>query len=500
MRIALLYNQPVPSRYHSLGEGAAVCGVMEAVRAVQDALCSGGHAVSRHGLVPPVSCALSVLEGLDADLVFNLFEGFDGQPETEWMLARELESRGLPFTGASSGVLARCQDKGQTKALLSSLGIPTPQYQLLCSQDLPHFNLGLPVIVKPAREDASHGLGPNSVVRDLPALQRQVRFLEGRYGPPVLVESFLEGREFNVAVLGSAEPRALPVTEIVYAPEMPQPRILTFDAKWSPEHPAYRWSLPQCPARTSPRLRRTLEELALAAHRAVGAPAYARVDLRCDQQEHPYVLEVNPNPDLSPEAGLALQAQAAGISYREVIETIMGLAASGNAGGLVQLRAMLPAEVPELVRITAETGFFRPDEVSVAEEVLTEAARSGAGAGYQVYVAHSGHRLLGYVCFGPTPLTRGTWDMYWLAVAPDQQRRGIGRRLMQLAEGEIVRQGGRLIVLETSSQELYAPTRRFHQSLGYLELGRIPDFYDVGDDKVMFGKPVGHQEPRGGPP
>jgi len=138
--------------------------------------------------------------------------------------------------------------------------------------------------------------------------------------------------------------------------------------------------------------------------------------------------------------------------------------------------------------------------VAVAEEVLSDAARLGEKSGYQVYVACRGDRLLGYVCFGPTPLTKGTWDMYWLAVAPSYQRRGIGRRLMLLAEQLIFEQGGRLIVLETSSQELYEPTRRFHKSLGYRELGCILDFYDVGDSKIIFGKGVDSQEPHRGPP
>jgi D-alanine-D-alanine ligase len=500
MRIALLYNQPLPSKYHSLGEGTAVHGVMDSVRAVAEALRSAGHVVQVHALTSPVSSALDAIPLGDGDLVFNLFEGIDGRPETEAMLARELEDRGIPFTGASSNVLACCLDKGQTKDLLTRHGIPTPEYRLLWPHDPLDPDLDFPVIVKPAREDASHGLGPDSVVRRLADLELQVRLVVGRYGGPALVERFLEGREFNAAVLGCPLPQVLPITEIVYTDAMPGPHILTFDAKWSPEHPSYRASLPQCPARTGPDLQCQLEDLARAAHRAVGSPPYARVDLRCDGQGRPYVLEVNPNPDLGPQAGLALQARAGGMSYGEVINTIVELSGGSRAGGEARLRDMAPEDVEELVALTADTGFFRPDEVAVAREVLEEAARRGAASGYQVRVAHSGSRLLGYVCFGPTPLTRGTWDIYWLAVAPDWQRRGIGGRLMRRAEEEIARQGGRLIVLETSSQELYAPTRQFHLALGYRELGRIPDFYDAGDDKVMYGKALDNREHPEAPP
>jgi D-alanine-D-alanine ligase len=500
MRIALLYNEPLPSKYHAMGEGAAISGVLESVDAIREVLVAAGHEVTVHGLIPPLSGAPSPIKQVEADLVFNLFEGFDGQPETEWKMAEELESRGRIFTGASSKVLTLCQDKARTKQALAVHGIPTPDYQLLCTDNLKSFQLGFPVIVKPVREDASHGLSCHSVVHNSDSLREQVTSMVGRYGSPALVESFVSGRDFNVAVLGGLAPMVLPATEIVYSPEMSGPQILTFEAKWLPEHPEYRSSLPVCPARVPADLLRKLEELALAAHQSVGSPPYARVDLRCNQQGQPYVLEVNPNPDLSPTAGLALQAKAAGLSYRQLIEAIVELAVSNSRRDEVFFRPMQTHEVTELVQITADTGFFRPDEVAVAEEVLSDAARLGEKSGYQVYVACSDGRLLGYVCFGPTPVTKGTWDMYWLAVAPSYQRRGIGRRLMLLAEQLIFEQGGRLIVLETSSQELYESTRRFHKSLGYRELAYIPDFYDAGDSKIIFGKGVDSQEPHRGPP
>ena len=500
MRIALLYNEPLPSKYHAMGEGAAVSGVLESVDAVREVLVAAGHKVSVLGLVPPLSDALRSIEQAEMDLVFNLFEGFDGQPETEWKMVAELESWGRIFTGASSKMLAVCQDKAMTKQSLVAHSIPTPDYQMLCTDNLHSFRLGFPVIVKPAREDASHGLSCHSVVYNPDSLKEQVISVQGRYGVPVLVESFLPGREFNAAVLGSPAPRVLPITEIAYSSEMAGPHILTYEAKWSPEHPEYQSSLPVCPAEVPADLLIQLEELSLAAHQAVGSPPYARVDLRCDQWGQPSVLEVNPNPDLSPEAGLALQAKAAGLPYRQLVEAIVEPAVSKSQHAEVVLRPMQPHEVPELVQITADTGFFRPDEVAVAEEVLNDAARLGEKSGYHVYVACGGNRLLGYVCFGPTPLTKGTWDMYWLAVAPSYQRQGIGRRLMLLAEQLIRHQGGRLIVLETSSQELYESTRRFHLSLGYGELGCIPDFYDIGDSKIIFGKTVDSQEPHRGRP
>ena len=160
----------------------------------------------------------------------------------------------------------------------------------------------------------------------------------------------------------------------------------------------------------------------------------------------------------------------------------------------VELRPMRPEEVEELVRITRDTGFFYPEEVEVAREVLLEAAQNGEASGYRVHVAALGQQALGYVCFGPTPLTRGTWDVYWIAVAPQRQRQGVGVRLMRLAEEEILLQGGRLVLVETSSRSLYEPTRRFYRDLGYREVSCIPDFYDVGDGRVTLAKVL----PQGG--
>ncbi len=152
------------------------------------------------------------------------------------------------------------------------------------------------------------------------------------------------------------------------------------------------------------------------------------------------------------------------------------------------LRPMRPDDLPILVRLTAETGFFRPEEVVVAEEVLTDSAAKGAKSEYRTCVAENGGGVMGYVCFGSTPLTRGTWDIYWIAVDRSHQGQGIGKQLMQFAEGEIQRHGGRLVLAETSSQELYEPTRQFYLRLKYHEVSRIPDFYDVGDDRVTFAK------------
>ncbi|MCI0438375.1 MAG: hypothetical protein L0177_04505 [Chloroflexi bacterium] len=328
MRIVLLYNAPQQSRYDTLGEGAAVSGVMDSVQAIGEALTARGHAVSLLGLEPPMSRAIISVSDIDADVVFNLFEGFQGRPDTEAAVAEVLEARNRPFTGASSATLALCLDKSRAKRRLMERGVPTASFQLLDSENIQQFSLGFPVIVKPLGEDASHGITQASVVSDAEALKKQVAFVQENYGKPALVETFLTGREFNVSVLGGATPRVLPPSEIVYSEDMPGPKILSYAAKWEPEAPVYKASTPVCPAPVSEEVRREIERLALAVHEAVGSPPYARADLRADSSGNLYVLEANPNPDLCPGMGMALQASVGGMEYSDLIEAILGMAVS----------------------------------------------------------------------------------------------------------------------------------------------------------------------------
>jgi len=131
---------------------------------------------------------------------------------------------------------------------------------------------------------------------------------------------------------------------------------------------------------------------------------------------------------------------------------------------------------------------FKPAEVEVALEVCDSYLKDPCGSGYHIFVAEVGSSIMGYICYGPTPLAEGTWDIYWVAVAPGSQRRGVGRSLFTFAEDRIKEAHGRLAIVETSSQPDYARTRRFHQSQGYEVICQIPDFYAPGDDKVILGK------------
>lgn len=152
-----------------------------------------------------------------------------------------------------------------------------------------------------------------------------------------------------------------------------------------------------------------------------------------------------------------------------------------------KIRAMISEDKPAIMRILRETPEFKPAEVLVAEELI-DSYLHDADSGYHVSVAEVDSSVVGYVCYGPTPLTKGTWDIYWIAVAPEKQGQGIGSALMAFTEGRIKEAQGRLALIETSSTPAYEKTRRFHHRQGYEVICHLPDFYAPGDDKLILQK------------
>jgi ribosomal protein S18 acetylase RimI-like enzyme len=149
---------------------------------------------------------------------------------------------------------------------------------------------------------------------------------------------------------------------------------------------------------------------------------------------------------------------------------------------------MKTGDKPALMRILAVTPEFKSYEVTVAEEVIDSYLADQAGSGYHTLVAVEGGKVSGYICYGPTPCTDGTWDMYWEAVDPADRGRGIGTALTEAAESSIIKAGGRMVMIETSASPLYDNTRRFHQARGYETVARVTDFYAPGDDQLIMQK------------
>lgn len=324
--VAIIYNKPLPSRYNTRGEEAAVAGVLVELRAVSTALKKLGYKVQPVPLEPPSENAAGVLENLKADVVFNLFEGFCGEPQTEADIAEILAGTGIPFTGNPAPALRLALNKPEAKCLLEEAGIDTPGFQLMQPGDTSEFRLSFPSIVKPPAEDASHGLTEKSVVNSLDELREQLAVFGQCYSGPALVEEFIDGREFNITILGDAANTALPISEIEFSLPPGKPKMLTFAAKWQEDSPYFKGTRVRCPAKIPDEIKTRIEEKTRAAFRLVGCRGYARVDLRMDNVGNIFVIEINPNPDLSPGYGAALQAKAAGMDYQTFIEKLVELA------------------------------------------------------------------------------------------------------------------------------------------------------------------------------
>ncbi|MDR1744945.1 MAG: GNAT family N-acetyltransferase [Planctomycetota bacterium] len=150
--------------------------------------------------------------------------------------------------------------------------------------------------------------------------------------------------------------------------------------------------------------------------------------------------------------------------------------------------APLPSDALAVRSMAAGTGFFRQDEVDVAVELVEERLAKGHESGYCFYFIDLDGVPAGYVCYGSTPCTIGSFDLYWIVVARENQGKGLGLELMRMAENAARNMGGRNMYVETSGKELYRPTRAFYEKAGYVQAALLPDFYDVGDDKIIYQK------------
>lgn len=324
-RVAILHDATAPECAETgAGEAAAVASVLEVIADIERVAAGDGMTVRRVALSGDPRAMLGAVAAIDEDVIVNLVECWRGIARFEIGVAWALELRGIPYTGADPRALALCLEKPLTRAVLADAGVPVPRgFVARTVEDADAVPEGGAWIVKPAAQDASHGIDRDSVARGRDAVRARVAALRGRSIGPALIEEYVDGRELNVSILeqGGA-PRVLPIAEIDYA-NFPTgaPRILTFASKWDPASDDYRGS-PAVPAQLSPDLRARVEAVALGAWRALGLRSYGRVDLRLDARG-PFVIDVNPNPDLSRGAGLCFAAERAGLSYEATVRGII---------------------------------------------------------------------------------------------------------------------------------------------------------------------------------
>ncbi|MFH1244945.1 MAG: ATP-grasp domain-containing protein [Candidatus Omnitrophota bacterium] len=270
------------------------------------------------------------LRGGDFDIVFNLCDdGFRDNSLLEPHVPAMLDILEIPYTGSNFYTLATCLNKARCKEILAFHKIPTPQFQVFYNaSDILNANLKFPVIVKPLHEDGSIGLKKESVVENITDLRERVDAVITNYYQPALVEKFISGKEVYVGILGSKENlTVLPISEVVFNSRLsPTTQICCYEAKWLPQSRQYKNTPISCPAKLEKETEEKLIHIAKRAYTLVGCDDYGRIDFRIDYDNRPYVLEVNPNPDISEDAGLAKMAQATGMSYDKLIAEILSIA------------------------------------------------------------------------------------------------------------------------------------------------------------------------------
>jgi D-alanine-D-alanine ligase len=233
---------------------------------------------------------------------------------------------GFPLTGSPALALGLTRYKFMSASLLAGAGVPIPPTTALLetASAVDRHKWLFPLIVQPSQEHAGVGLDRNSVVHSKKALRGKVREILTEYSQPALAQHFLPGREFNVGILGGNRLRVLPLAEVIYSALPAEcPPIMSYAAKWIETSTEYKNIFVLCPAEVEPELAQRIRDVALRAFRAVGARGYGRVDMRLDENGEPCVLEVNCNPCLDEGIGLARSAERAGLSFAQLLQTIV---------------------------------------------------------------------------------------------------------------------------------------------------------------------------------
>ncbi|PIQ90723.1 MAG: D-alanine--D-alanine ligase [Candidatus Omnitrophica bacterium CG11_big_fil_rev_8_21_14_0_20_41_12] len=293
------------------------------INVIAEAIAANGFKVKKIG---NANNLLEKIDNLGVDLVFNISEGLTGR-NRESQVPILLEMAGIPFVGADALTLGLTLDKVVAKKIFIAEKIPTPKFFEVSSAegliDCDHCKF--PLIVKPRFEGSSKGLSESSRVENDDELKKQVEFITKTYKQPALVEEFISGQEFTVAIVGNENPEIMPVVQIKIDGRLKlNDKFYTF-ARITSDRLEY-----ICPAKISAELKKKLDDLALKVYRCVECRDFGRVDFRVDNDGNSYVLEINPLPSLSTEDVFMLVAKDIGITYEQMIGKILDAALKRN--------------------------------------------------------------------------------------------------------------------------------------------------------------------------
>jgi D-alanine-D-alanine ligase len=328
VRILILMNAPVSSSQSRWSDEAISDRAVEEVAdTIKGALGVLGHTSSLFAVGACPGLLLQKIKRWKPDIVFNLCESLLGNSRLEPAVPYLLSWLGLPFTGNPAEVFGWALDKIHAKRLLRAAGFPTPDFRpLRTDDDLKGWN-SFPAILKPAAEDASLGIDNGSVVENSAEALARFRLLKHSFGTPVLIESFIDGREINVALLETETGIKTGINEIDFsAVAADQPRILTYEAKWIETSAACQATPVKAGVTLSPGLDDRLRRIATGVFEQLHLQGYARIDFRIDHDEQPGILEINPNPDFSTTGGFARSLPEMGVSYVQAVQIMLNMA------------------------------------------------------------------------------------------------------------------------------------------------------------------------------
>lgn len=260
------------------------------------------------------------------DIVFNLCDSFEGSSKLEASIPSLLEILDVPYTGSGMLALSICLNKARTKEILTHCGIPNARFQLLRSEwDRFNEELRFPLIVKPNEEDASIGIRRGCVVSNIAELQRKVKEVMEEYNQEVIVEEFIDGREFDVCVIGNKVPVVLPISETTYKNfEDDEIKVCYYEAKWIKEDKHFDDIDSDFPAKIPKKIEDKIREYARKAYLILGCEGYARIEMRL-VGDTPYIIEVNPNPDLTVNGLFFDLAKLIGMDKGDLVSEIIRL-------------------------------------------------------------------------------------------------------------------------------------------------------------------------------
>ena len=345
LNISLIFNDPVQYAKGPVYEGTDVdlddvsgaidmseYGVLNEVKSVERALAPLEHNTRIVPVALDINKLIAELNENRPDIIFNLCESVDGDPTQEMNIAGLFELFKIPYTGSRAFSLGLALNKPLVKSLLSQNGIPTAKHFVTSSSANIHLNGHMfPMIVKPSREDASIGITNESVVSNEADLKRRIEYVLDEFKQPALVEEFIDGREINVSVVGNDKLITFPISEIDFT-GLPDdyPKIISYNSKWMYKTVEFANTKAVCPAQNLTKQEETtIIETAKKVYRLLGAADYARVDMRV-KNGIPYVLELNPNPDIASDVpedtGFTRSAKAHGWEYSYLIQQIIGFA------------------------------------------------------------------------------------------------------------------------------------------------------------------------------